>query len=59
MDVRIGVAGDAWELSAFVKNLADEDSRTYVDIIPLTLGNNITRVQPRTIGVNFIYSADF
>ena len=59
VDLRVGIAGDRWELSAFVKNLTDEDSRTYVDIIPLTLGNNITRVQPRTIGVNFIYSADF
>jgi outer membrane receptor protein involved in Fe transport len=59
MDLRIGIAGDSWELSAFVKNVFDDDTSTYVDIIPLTLGNNITRVQPRTIGVNFTYSADF
>jgi outer membrane receptor protein involved in Fe transport len=56
VDLRLGVEGDRWELSAFVKNATDDDSRTYVDVIPLTRGNNITRVQPRTIGMNFAWS---
>jgi iron complex outermembrane receptor protein len=56
VDLRIGVEGDRWELSAFVKNVTDDDSRTYVDVIPLTRGNNITRVQPRTIGMNLTWS---
>jgi outer membrane receptor protein involved in Fe transport len=56
MDLRIGVEADRWELSAFVKNVTDDDSRTYVDVIPLTRGNNITRVQPRTIGVTLAWS---
>jgi iron complex outermembrane recepter protein len=59
VDLRVGVAGAAWEVSAFVKNATDDDSRTYVDVIPLTLGNNITRVQPRTYGISFSYRADF
>ena len=56
VDLRIGVEGDRWEVSAFVKNVTDDDSRTYVDVIPLTRGNNITRVQPRTIGMNLTWS---
>ena len=58
VDFRVGLTGETWELSAFVKNALDDDSRTYVDIIPLTLGNNITRVQPRTFGLSFVYRLD-
>ena len=59
LNLRAGVVSDAWELSVFIKNATDDDGITYVDIIPLTRGNNITRLQPRTIGMNFSYSFDF
>lgn len=59
VDVRGGLAGDVWELALFIENVADDDRRTYVDVIPLTRGDNITRVQPRTVGMNFSYFFDF
>ena len=55
LNLRAGVASDVWEVSLFVKNATDDNGITYVDIIPLTRGNNITRLQPRTVGVNFSY----
>ncbi|MCH8134827.1 MAG: TonB-dependent receptor [Proteobacteria bacterium] len=59
LDLRAGVVSDAWELSIFVKNATNDNGLTYVDIIPLTRGNNITRLQPRTIGMNFLYNFGF
>ena len=59
LNLRAGVVSDSWELSVFVKNATDDNGITYVDIIPLTRGNNITRLQPRTIGVSFSYSSPF
>ena len=49
-NLRIGLESDTWSAALFIKNLADETGAVFIN--DNTLGEWLTQIRPRTVGVN-------